>query len=263
VRSSIAEQAEWLQREKPEMLQTYPSVLFEIARHFLENDRPLPSLKRVYTFGEVLEPKVRELCRQAWGVDVLDSYSTTEVGYVASQCDQGSYHVHAEHLLVEVLDDDGLECAPGETGRVVITDLFNYAMPLLRYEIGDYAEVGHPCPCGRKLPTLRRVLGRQRNMLVLPNGEKRWPVWEMDVLEAFDGRLPVRQYQAIQRSRNEIELKLVATHPLSADEESKIRRLFGVLLDEGMQVHFNYVDSIPRGPNGKFEDFRCELVDDA
>jgi phenylacetate-coenzyme A ligase PaaK-like adenylate-forming protein len=61
---------------------------------------------------------------------------------------------------VEVLDEEGRPCAPGETGRVVATSLNNFAMPLIRYETGDTAEVGAPCPCGRGLPVLTRIMGR-------------------------------------------------------------------------------------------------------
>ena len=96
-------------------------------------------------------------------------YSSQEVGYIALECPTGeSYHVQAENVLVEVLDDQDRPCSPGDVGRVVVTALHNFATPLLRYDIGDYAEVGAPCPCGRGLPALRRIMGRQRNMALLP-----------------------------------------------------------------------------------------------
>ena len=79
-------------------------------------------------------------------------YSSQEVGYIALQCPENeSYHIQAENVLVEILDDDGLPCEPGEVGRVVVTALHNLATPLLRYDIGDYAEVGSPCSCGRRV----------------------------------------------------------------------------------------------------------------
>lgn len=260
VRTSIAEQAAWLAREQPAYLQTYPSIAFELARHSLEHGRQPMSLRQVLTFGEVAEPHVRQACRQAWGATLLDAYSTNEVGYIAAQCDQCSeYHVQAENLLVEILDENGRDCAAGEVGRVVITDLFNYAMPLLRYEIGDYAEVGGPCPCGRKLPTLRRILGRQRNMFLLLNGEKRWPAFDADVLGAFQGQLPVRQFQMIQHRRDEVEAKLVAARALTVEEEAGIRAVLAECLGTDVRVRFSYVDAIARGPHGKYEDYRCSV----
>jgi phenylacetate-CoA ligase len=261
VRSTIEEQAAWLVQERPTYLQTYPSIVYEIARHFIgPRKKTLTSIRRVITYGEAFDRRVRDACRRAWGVDVLDSYSANEVGHIAAQCSScRAYHVHAEHLIIEILDDEGRPCTPGEIGRVVVTDLFNYAMPLIRYEIGDLAEAGGVCDCGRNLPTLRRILGRQRNMFVLANGQKRWPAMEVDALGAFEGRLPIRQFQAIQHGPVEIEVKLVVTRPLTAQEESGIRALLAGWFSDGLQIRFSYVPEIPRSPSGKFEDFLCEI----
>ena len=122
------------------------------------------------------EPELRAACRDLWGVPLHDVYSANELGYIALQCPESEqYHVMSECALVEVIDGDGRPCRPGETGRLVLSSLHNYAMPLLRYEIGDYAEVGDQCPCGRGLPLLNRIAGRERNMLVLPDGRQHWP----------------------------------------------------------------------------------------
>ena len=264
VKSTTAEQAAWLVREQPSYLQVYPLVAYELAKHFLATGQQLPRIQHVHTFGGVVELKVREACKQAWGVEVFDAYSANEVGYIAIECaDRGGYHVQAEHMLVEVLDDSGQPSAPGETGRVVITDLFNYAMPLLRYDIGDYAEVGDPCTCGRKLPTLRQILGRQRNMFLLPDGQKRWPALEIDPTAAFQGQLPVRQFQIIQRSLREIDVKLVVVRPLGSEEEAAIRTMLAEWFDDCFAVRLIYVDEIPLGPTGKYEDFRCEIDTDS
>ena len=88
----------------------------------------------------------RELCRQHWGVPIVDTYSTREAGYLALQCPHaGALSPAVETVLVEVLDAAGKPCAPGEIGRVIATPLHNLAMPLLRYDLGDYAEVGEAC----------------------------------------------------------------------------------------------------------------------
>ena len=93
---------------------------------------------------------------------VVDIYSCTEAGYLAFSCpEQGNLHVQAESVIVEVLDRAGKPCAPGEEGEVVVTPLLNFAMPLIRYAVGDRAVVGEPCACGRGLPTLKTV-GRSR-----------------------------------------------------------------------------------------------------
>ncbi|HUQ64181.1 MAG TPA: AMP-binding protein [Acidimicrobiales bacterium] len=158
----IQTQADWLVRHDPDYLLSYPSNLLALADHFRSQGLKLGSLRGVTSYGEVLDPEVRAACRDTWGAEVVDMYSAQEVGYIALQCPKGeSYHVQSESVYVEVLDDNGRACAPGEVGRVVVSTLHNFAMPLLRYEVGDLAEVGDRCPCGRKLPVLTRLAGRQ------------------------------------------------------------------------------------------------------
>jgi phenylacetate-CoA ligase len=129
-------------------------------------------LSQVSTLSEIVDPVLRDDCAQAWGAAVCDVYSCEELGMIAIQCpEHPHYHVQSESVFVEVLNERGEACAPGETGRVVATDLHNFALPLVRYEVGDYAEVGAACPCGRGLPVLSRIMGRQRNMLTLPSGD--------------------------------------------------------------------------------------------
>ncbi|HEX7277461.1 MAG TPA: AMP-binding protein, partial [Acidimicrobiales bacterium] len=119
---TVREQAAWLAVERPGYLLTYPSNVVALARHFSERGEALPGLLEVRTFGEVLEPRTRDACRAAWGVPLVDMYSSQEVGYIALQCpEHDHYHVQSENLLVEVVDDAGQPCRAGEVGRVVVT----------------------------------------------------------------------------------------------------------------------------------------------
>ena len=153
IRHDVDAQLTWLRQQRPDYLITHPSILAELATKSLQSSTRLEHLREVRSFGEVLAPEVRELCMQAWGVPVTDAYSTNELGYIALQCPEHEhYHVQSENVLVEILRDDGAPCAAGEIGRVVVTTLHNFAMPLIRYELRDYAEAGGPCPCGRGLP---------------------------------------------------------------------------------------------------------------
>jgi phenylacetate-CoA ligase len=147
LKSSLEEQADWLRFVNPAYMLAYPSVLGGIAQLFKSRGWTLPRLRELSTFGEILEPQCRVACEQAFGVKVVDVYKSGEVGYIALQCPASeNYHVQSENVLVEVLDDEGRPCRSGQTGKVVITALHNFAMPLLRYDIGDYAEVGDACP---------------------------------------------------------------------------------------------------------------------
>jgi phenylacetate-CoA ligase len=262
VSASVDQQAEWLVREDPDYLLTYPSVALALIEHMQREGMRLTRLRELQTFGELLEPRVRTLCREAWGLPVVDGYSSQEVGYIAVQCPEvEQYHVQAENVLVEVIDDEGNWCRSGEIGRVVVTTLHNFAMPLIRYEIGDYAEVGEPCPCGRGLPVLRRIVGRKRNMAILPDGRVIWPCMNDELLrtEGLDNLPPVRQFQIIQTAPDAVDVRLVTDRPFLPDEEPLVHALIYDAFGWPMRVSITYVDFIERGPGGKFEDYRCTI----
>ena len=184
---------------------------------------------------------------------VVDTYSSQELGNIALQCPEHEhYHVQSESVLVEVLDERGKPCAPGETGRLVLTSLHNFALPLVRYEIGDYAEAGPACRCGRGLPTLARVLGRKRNMLTLPDGARRWP---LTGFMAFRAIAPVRRYQFVQLDRGTIEARFVVDRPLRGEEEERLAEAIRGALGHPFDLQFTYLDAFPPHPGGKFEDF--------
>jgi phenylacetate-CoA ligase len=161
-------------------------------------------------------------------------------------------------MIVEVLDADGAPSGEGQTGRLVITDLRNLAMPLIRYDIGDYGEVGPPCPCGRGLPTLARILGRERNLILMPDGTRNWPVFG---IHKFHEVAPVTQYQFIQHSRDTLEFRLVTARPLSKEEEDRLSAIVLDTIGHHFLLQFTYFDErIPIPKSGKFEEFICRVM---
>ncbi len=243
--------------EDPEYFHVHPNVLVELMRISRETGVRPNKLREVTTMSEVLDAGVRETCLEEWGVPVTDIYSANEVGTIAHQCpDYTHYHVQAESVLVEVLNEDGNPCLPGRMGRVVITVLNNFATPLIRYDLGDYAEVGPPCSCGRGLPVLKRIVGRERNLVVLPTGEKASSAFfEKDITKIA----PVRQFQLTQKTVHEIEVKLAVARPLTEAEENGLRDRFTERAGYPFDFRFVYVDDIPRSASGKYEYFRSEI----
>jgi phenylacetate-CoA ligase len=254
---SVDHQLTWLQQIRPDYLLTYPTNALELARQAVRIGQSLPPLRELRLFGEAVDASSREELQQHWGV-ITDGYSANELGYLALQCPEfgDRYHIQAENVLLEVLDDQGRPCRPGEVGRVVVTPLHNYAMPLIRYENGDFAEVGEACPCGRGLPVLRRILGRTRNMLQLPDGSRRWPVVGFKTLRAI---VPAIQFQILQQSLTEVELRLVAERPLTGAEEDRLRAAVCKALEHDFQVRVSCVAQIEREPGGKYEEFKSLL----
>jgi phenylacetate-CoA ligase len=130
-------------------------------------------------------------------------------------------------------------------------------MPLIRYDIGDFAEVGPPCSCGRGLPVLSRILGRVRNMLVAKDGKRYFPTFGT---RSMPGLELLRQHQFVQKTFDLVEGRLVVAAPLDAAVEEALRRHVLARLPSGFEVRFVYVDDIPRSPSGKFEDFVSEVA---
>lgn len=257
IRADIETQLRWLREQDPDYLLSHPSNLLALAQGCLAAGIRLPKLREVRAFGETVTSELRIACREAWGVSVADAYSAQEIGYIALQCPEHEhYHIQSENVLVEVLNDENRPCAPGEIGRVVITTLHNFAMPLIRYEILDYAEAGEACPCGRGLPVIRRVLGRQRNLVTLPDGRRHWPSFPA---ESWAHIAPIRQIQLVQRELDGIEARLVSDRPLAAEEERQLGAVLQERLGYPFRITFQYLEQIERKANFKYEDFISEL----
>jgi phenylacetate-CoA ligase len=252
----IPRQVELLEARGPHYLVIYPSNARALCRYARRRPVRLPDLRAVLTCGEPVPEDVRAACRETWGVPVHDIYCCEELGYIATQCPRYEhYHVQSETVLVEILDEQGRPCAPGQLGRVVLTPLHSFAMPLIRYAIGDYAEVGAPCPCGRGLPVLQRIPGRQRNRVVLPDGHRIWP----DISALWAAIADVEQIQLIQRSRDHVEVRYAREQPLSPAEEHAGEQRIHQALGYRFRLTFTRQDTIARQPNGKYETFFADI----
>ncbi|HKZ74431.1 MAG TPA: hypothetical protein VJ011_10220, partial [Steroidobacteraceae bacterium] len=191
---------------------------------------------------------------------LVATYSSEEFGSIAVQCPgHGHYLVHAENLYLEVLRDDGEPCAPGETGRVVITALHNFVMPLIRYEIGDYAQLGGACPTGRGLPVLARVVGRERNMARDPDGRRFWPSFPAKMWIAI---APFRRVQLVQHTPSVIEARFVIERELTAPESARLVEALRGRLGYPFEIRLARVPAIERAPGDKYEEFISLLPQD-
>ena len=247
----------WVREHDPAYLVSLPSTVQAMAELCLERGIRFNSLHHVCTYAEMLKPETREICRAAWDVPIIDMYSCQEAGYIALQCPQcEAYHVQSESLLVEVLDESGRACEPGQIGRVVITTLHNFASPLIRYELLDYVEVGEPCACGRGLPVIRRIMGRQRNLITLPDGRRYWPVL---YASAWSGIAPIRQLQLIQKTSSHFVARVVMDRPLADEEQTRLTKVLRESLGYPFSFTFERRTELIRGRNGKFESIFSEI----
>jgi phenylacetate-CoA ligase len=256
--TSIDEQVALIRDFAPDGLMVYPSNLAALMRAWSAPGAKPPNLSHLRTLGETVSSSLRDEARTNLGVEIEDCYSSREFGTIALQCPATAmYHV-MESVIVEILDDQGRPCPEGQIGRVTVTDLHNFATPLIRYETGDYAEHGGRCSCGRGLPVLKKIYGRERNLVRLPDGSRHWPIFGM---AHFRDIAPLVQFQFIQSEPEALEFRLVATRTLSGDEERALTALVQKELGYPFALRFAYFEGeLPKRPNGKFEEFICNLA---
>jgi len=248
----VRQQLEYLNKFDPGMLNIHAGVLAAMCSIWEQEGYRL-NLKHIKNVGETLHPSLRDRVKQITGVDIYDVYSSSEVGCISIECPgTGLQHTMAEALLVEVLNEAGEQCKPGELGRVVITDFYNTVNPLIRYDIGDYAEVGGPCSCGRNHPTLKRIVGRERGLFRRVNGDRFWPTAGQYAAERI---VKVNQWQMIQHSLEDIEYKLVTDQPLTKEQHDQLLEIFKGKLGFDCVRITEYRTQLPT--DGKYEESIC------
>lgn len=250
----LGEYVQKLRRFKPKYLYGYASALALFAEMLLRNEsyrKQVPALRAVVSTSETLHPHQREAIRKAFGCAVVNEYGARDGGILGFECEQGSLHIPAENCYLEVVDMvTKLPVADGQRGLLLVTDLNNFAMPRLRYELGDVASIREqPCSCGIQLPVLNRVEGRETDVFVTLDGTH--------VYGAFFNRLIVqtdsfRSFQMIQHAPDRLTLKLVK-HPTRYQAQDEFNFIEAVqnVFGNSTEINVEHVEEIPRTASGK------------
>jgi phenylacetate-CoA ligase len=245
-----------LRRYRPRFLKAYAQAADMFARHCQQEGVTDIHFDAIITSAEVLLPEARVRIEQTFGGRVFNRYGCREVSVIASECDQHTgMHINADALIVEI---EPIDSAPENYGRVLVTDLYNRSMPLIRYEIGDIAswQPGPPCPCGRSLPRLAAVAGRITDFLVLPDGS----MVSGPSLALLIGQTPeIRQAQFIQRSAAGIELQVVPHTGYGAETVASLTHRLRPYLRDQVQLRIVPVESIAAEASGKYRFIKREF----
>lgn len=248
-------EAEW-QDLRPTLLFGHAHSIYLLA--CLAGDLGLTGIRptAIVSSSMMLVPHERAVIERVFGVKVTDFYGCEEVGGIASECERHEgLHVNSDQLIVEVLREDGSPAGPGEFGAVVVTDLLNLAMPMIRYRIEDMAEVSErPCSCGRGLPTIRRIVGRTADFLVRRDGSR---VAGISLIENTLTRLPgLDQMQIVQDSIDHLTARIVPgaefTPAVSAELTSYFESQF-----PGARIDVELVTAMAQEANGKYRFSIC------
>lgn len=245
--------AEALLAQQPSLLFGHAHSLYLFAS-FLRAKRPEARIrpKGILSTCMVLHDFERELIASVFDCPVINRYGCEEVSLIACECRAGEgLHVNAECVYVELLDEQGEPCPPGKPGRVVVTDLHNRAMPMIRYEVGDMAVwADKPCSCGRTLPLLARVEGRVADYVLTRAGDY---ISGISLTENFAVKIPgVAQMQIVQEEIDRFTFNIVKGRDFSNQSltvlAEQVDRHFGT----GMRYTIAYLETIPQEPSGKY-----------
>ena len=246
---------ELLRARRIPYLNGFASSLFVLAKHMVNEGIANPGVIGITSTGDTLFPPYRQTVEAAFGRRVLDYYGAGGEGvHIASQCPESGtrYHLHPENALIEILGKEG-PVPSGVAGRLVVTQLDNEAMPLIRYEIGDVAVAardGGACGCDRTLPLLERIEGRIPDLIVLPNGS--FLVAHFFVV-LFKNLQDVRRYQIVQERAETIRVRLAGQPGCKKGEiASTIRREITAATGGSLALEFEWFDEdIPLSGRGK------------
>ncbi len=243
----------------PHAIIGYSSVLAHAAP-LAEEIMPGGRVKFIVAGGDALTPARRRAIERGFGARVVDAFGAYECCMVATQCPEtGLYHVYDDNAVVEVLRD-GRPVAEGESGQVVVTALHCYAMPFIRYSLGDIVVRGpETCPCGQPFSTFESIRGRDHDYLSLPDGRRVHPLEAL--LPVISTNAPwLGQFQLIQETGARFVLAVVPMKKPGAGEMETMSRAIAERLGPEATVEIQLVEHIDFEPSGKFKDCKCLIA---
>jgi len=248
--ASAASIAEEIRAAGPRVLWAEPSMLMEIAE--LLGRCPVTA---VITDSEVLDPEARRALEATFGVSPLDVYDSYEGGFVSWQCEvRSGYHINADAVIVEVVDDRGRPVPHGEPGDIVVTNLWNLTTPFIRYRTGDGAALlAGPCPCGITLPLMSQVEGRKNDWILTRDGRRLPPLrLALSVIMGDEWVRAARRYRIVQRAVDDFLVQVEWRDGRRDDLVERIAPAYAHTMGHAVNVDVQDVHRVPRAPSGKF-----------
>ena len=253
-------QIAWLARRRAPYLVTQAAHALAIASAVTPAEGRSLGIEMVFSISDSVPEDARALIAERLGARLAGLYSCQEIGGLACECDRvPHYHVAAENALIEILDDQGRDVAPGGRGRVIVTGFYNYAMPFIRYELGDVAIAGTgPCPCGRTLPVIAEIVGRTHHAFVFRDGSRVW--LRRSTIRPMHAFVPFSRYQLVQRDHERIEFRYVPDGSGRAPDVAGLNAYARQAIHRSVELTVTAVDALPLGPGGKLQEFVSEIA---
>ena len=262
----VAAQISTIEELKPDILDGYSSSLLLLAKEVEKRGGARIRPRFIIGGAELIDDSSRRFIEKVFDAPFYDQYACVEMERLAWQCpEKTGYHMDADTVIVQFVDEDGEEVSVGERGEIVCTSLFNYAMPFIRYAVGD---VGIPtneeCPCGRTLPLMKVVEGRKDSFLLLSNGQVLSPIALDVAMNMFKFHSDIDHYRIIQRKIDLFEFYIkihsggVAEKTMEKELLKHLWRTLNINVDEAT-FKVKFVENIPLDKTGKLRKVISEL----
>ena len=256
----VETQIEEIKKFDPNTLITLPSYVRVLAKEIEEKKEKQINLSLIFTSGEILEEYTRKLARKSFDVEIFDGYGANEVGGICTECvKHEGYHIWSDSVLVEITRD-GETAATGEQGEITATNLTNYAMPFIRYNVEDLGIlIGNECSCGSHFPLMRITEGRKSDIIQLPDGRV------ISALPVYGccARTGINQFQMIQEKTDRFIVKIVKDTKFTDMTIEEVKRDLKQRLGD-VDIDVSVVDKISREKSGKFKPFLTKVpINDA
>lgn len=235
---------------EPDALGAPSYSLMLLAKVMREKRKHSIQPRVVYGSSEPLTERVRKFIDSTFGVKMFDMFGCVEVGRTAWECKEHTgYHMDLDAVVMEVVDDENRPVASGEAGRILYTSLYNYAMPLVRYEVRDMCILkDESCPCGRGLPLMKEIIGRADDLIVAPDGRILPPgVWSI-TMRAIQGIL---QYRITQVTKEKFLVEIMGDADYSPNTLITVHNKLKEVLGEPADIDVKLVQELPKDEAGK------------
>jgi len=242
---------------KPKALVSYVNPLYELACYINNNNTPVYSPDTILTGAEPLHDFQRTEIEKAFNCNVYDTFGCREFMLMSAECTKyKNLHINSDHLVVETLSEQGKSVSE-QSGDLVITDLYNFGMPLIRYVNGDRATLlNEPCSCGNPLPLMSSVDGRKLDIIKTPSGKTIPGELFPHLFKEFKG---ISRFQVKQSKIDEVHIFIIANDRFSKEDQNSITNEINKYAANELDLIFELVEDIPLTISGKHRVTICEV----
>jgi len=239
--------------QKPDLIRGYTGSLYELCRFAEREKYKIYTPKILVSAAETLRDEMRAMIEGVFGTKIYNFYGSRETASLAGECKYGLIHMFMFNNYMEILDKNNEPVKEGQEGRVIITNLHNYSMPFIRYEIGDMAILGSKnCKCGSPLPTLKRVTGRITDCFVKEDGTIIPAEFFISFIGVFWNKGLIKKFQVIQEDYKQIRILVVLAGDINKPEKKFIEDKIKIAMGKDCEIIWDFVNDIPKTKSGKY-----------